>query len=130
MSEVAQTFLKRWHEIVAARDKTALPEVISEQACFRSPFFFAPQHGRDYMATVLSTVMDVLHDFEYHREFVDGQNLALEFSATVGDLSVKGIDLIALDDEGLIAELEVFLRPMNGLQAAGKEMMRRLTGGD
>jgi len=45
---------------------------------------------------------------------------------TNADLSVKGIDLIRLDDDGLIVEFEVFIRPANGLQALGEAMARRL----
>ena len=130
MSEIARDFLERWHGIIAERNAAALPEIIAEDASFRSPFFFAPQEGREYMVNVLSAVIQVLEDFTYHRELVDGSTLALEFSARVGELSVKGIDLIELDANGRVAELEVFIRPMNGLQAVGKEMMQRLTGAD
>jgi hypothetical protein len=44
----------------------------------------------------------------------------------VGDLSLKGIDLIELDQDGLIIKFEVFIRPANGLQALGEVMARRL----
>lgn len=37
------------------------------------------------------------------------------------------IDLIELNEEGLIQELEVFIRPANGLLALGEEMRRRLS---
>jgi hypothetical protein len=50
----------------------------------------------------------------------------LEFSARVGDLSLKGIDLIRFNDKERIQEFEVFIRPANGLQALGEEMKKRL----
>ena len=77
-------------------------------------------------ALILTTVSEVFQDFTYHREIVGDNNWALEFSARVGDLPLKGIDLIRLDDDGLIAELEVFVRPYNGLRALGVAMARRL----
>jgi hypothetical protein len=41
---------------------------------------------------------------------------------------LKGIDLIHFDDNGLITEFEVMVRPATGLQALGQEMARRLAG--
>ncbi len=118
--------LDRWHGIVANRDKMELQAMLAEDVVFRSPFAWRPYQGRQAAWLILSTVMEVFQDFAYHRELVVGLDWALEFSARVGDLSVKGIDLIRLDDEGRIVEFEVFIRPANGLQALGAEMARRL----
>jgi hypothetical protein len=70
----------------------------------------------------------VLENFAYHRELAsaDGLSIVLEFSATVNGKELKGIDLIRFDEEGRIAEIEVMVRPMSGLQALGEEMARRV----
>ena len=39
---------------------------------------------------------------------------------------LKGIDIIRFDEQGLITEFEVMIRPLNGLQALGAEMGARL----
>ena len=39
---------------------------------------------------------------------------------------LKGIDQIRFDDEGLIVDFEVMIRPLNALQALGAEMGARL----
>lgn len=101
--------------------------MLDENVVFHSPFLWRPYHGRQAAWLILSTVSDVFQDFAYHRELVDGNDWALEFSARVGDLSLKGIDLIRLNDNGLIAEFEVFIRPANSLQALGEVMARRLS---
>jgi len=70
----------------------------------------------------------VFEDFTYHRQFAsaDSQSVVLEFSARVGDKSLKGVDLIQFDADGLITDFEVMVRPVNGLQALGAEMGARL----
>ncbi len=118
--------LERWHNIVFRRDTQDLQAMLAENVVFYSPFLWKPYHGREAAWLILATVSEVFQDFAYHRELVDDRDWALEFSARVGDLSVKGIDLIRLDDDGLISEFEVFIRPANGLQALGAEMARRL----
>ena len=77
---------------------------------------------------MLATAASVFEDFRYHRQFVDGNDVGLEFSARIGPTELKGIDLIHFDDGGLITEFEVMVRPASGLQALGMEMARRLAG--
>lgn len=118
--------LAAWHVIVAERDFAALPALLAPEIVFRSPFAHTPYTGVDKVAALLSTVALVFGDFTYHREFVAGDSAALEFSARVGDLALKGIDLIRFDGEGKIVEFEVMIRPANALMALGQEMGRRL----
>lgn len=121
------THLDRWHQIVSKRDLQELQAMLDENVVFYSPFLWKPYRGRQAVWLILSTVSEVFEDFTYQRELVDGNDWALEFSARVGELSVKGIDLIRINDQGLIIEFEVFIRPANGLQALGEAMSRRLT---
>jgi len=120
--------LDHWHHIVFNRDLAALQEFLAEDVVFHSPYVWRPYHGRQAAWLILSTVLDVFQEFTYHRELIDGDNWALEFSARVGERSLKGIDLIRFDGDGRIIEFEVFVRPFNGLQALGEEMARRLAG--
>ena len=119
-------FLARWHAMIESGDSRALPEMLAEDVVFRSPFAFTPYRGRHAVAALLQTVIQVFGDFRYHRQFVAGDSAALEFSASVGDLSLKGIDLIRLDADGRIVEFEVMIRPANALLALGEEMGKRL----
>lgn len=124
----AATSLARWHEMVARRDLSALPDIVHADATFRSPMAFKPYQSAEAVTLILRTVMTVFDDFEYHREFVseDGRGVVLEFSARVGEKRLKGVDIIAFDADGLIIDFEVMVRPANGLQALGAEMGARL----
>ncbi len=75
---------------------------------------------------ILSTVATVFEEFAYVREIIDGNTWALEFEAKIGELKLRGVDLIALNDEGKILDFEVMIRPANGLQALGMEMTKKL----
>ncbi len=123
-----QATIKSWHAMVASRDLGALHEIIHPDATFRSPVAHTPYQGRDALTLALSTVINVFEDFTYHREFFtdDGKNATLEFSAHVGGKQLKGVDLIKFDDDGLIVEFEVMIRPASGLMALGEEMGKRV----
>lgn len=118
--------LDLWHDVVLNRRLEILGDLLAPDVEFRSPFVWRPTYGRYPTFVILSTVTEVFRDFAYDRELVTDDVWALEFSAAVGELSVKGIDLIELNNEGLIQSLEVFIRPANGLLALGEEMQRRL----
>lgn len=126
MERQIDEFLARWHAMIDAGDLSALSELLAQDVEFRSPFAFTPYRGQAAVAALLQTVAQVFQDFRYHRQFVAGDSMALEFSAAVGKLSLKGIDLIRLAEDGRIVEFEVMIRPANALMALGEEMGRRL----
>lgn len=119
--------LAAWHRAIAARDAGALPP-IRPDAVFRSPVVYKPYHSAEAVQLVLRTAVNVFENFTYQRELAtaDGLSVVLEFSATVNGKELKGIDLIRFDEDGRIAEIEVMVRPMTGLQALGEEMARRV----
>jgi hypothetical protein len=127
-SEGAENSLMRWHELVAARDLSTLPELIHADAVFRSPVAHTPYQGREALVLALSTVINVFENFTYHREFAteEGRDVVLEFSAEVGGKKLKGADFIKFNEDGLIIEFEVMIRPASGLMALGQEMGARI----
>lgn len=124
----AQQSLAIWHDMVASRDLSRLGEIVHPDAVFRSPVAHTPYPSAAALTLALTTVMKVFETFNYHREFVsvDGESVVLEFSATVNQKSLKGIDMIRFDRNGKIVEFEVMVRPLSGLQALGEEMGKRI----
>jgi len=122
----SNTNLQRWHDVIFKQDFDLLQELLDENVEFHSPTVWKPKLGRDVTAYILQMITDIFEDFEYHRQWVDGNNFALEFSATVDGKKLKGIDLIRWNDEGKIEHFEVMLRPINGLQLVFEKMTQRL----
>jgi hypothetical protein len=120
--------LEKWHTMVESGDLSALSSIVHPDAVFRSPMAFKPYAPAPALLMALQTVVTIFRDFTYHRQFSseDGLNVVLEFSATVEDKQLKGIDMIRFDEEGRIVEFEVMIRPFNALQALGAQMGARL----
>ncbi|MGU7774614.1 nuclear transport factor 2 family protein [Burkholderia sp. MR1-5-21] len=120
--------LDAWHSMIERNDLSTLESIVHPDAEFRSPMAFGPYGPAPALLMALRTVITILKDFTYHREFAsaDGMSVVLEFSATVGDKQLKGIDMIRFDADGRIVEFEVMIRPLNALQALGAEMGARL----
>ena len=118
--------LARWHRFVSEQDMQALSEALADDVLFRSPFLWKPKEGKATAMLYLSSAVRVLEDFTYHRQFVGDNAVVLEFSAHVGSLSVKGVDIIQFNDAGQITDFEVMVRSANGLQALGAAMAQQL----
>ncbi len=114
--------------MITSKSLKALPDLLDANAVFRSPMAYKPYQGAQMVNVILNTVIQVFENFAYHRQLVsaDGQSAVLEFSATVGDRQLKGIDMVQFNAEGKIVDFEVMIRPMSGLQALGDEMGKRL----
>lgn len=127
LSEAARRTVETWHRFVATGDGALLAPLLADDVVFRSPVVHSPIPGRRATLLVLITVVTIFEEFQYHREFVAGPSDAgLEFSAKVGPWQLKGIDLIAFNDAGLITEFEVLIRPLKALQALGEAMTARI----
>ncbi len=120
--------LKLWHNMIETGDLSALPTIVAPDAQFRSPTGFKPYQSADAVVLILNTVIQVFENFEYHRQFAgaNGRQVVLEFSANIGDKSLKGIDMVEFDEDGKIVDFEVMVRPASGLAALAAEMGKRL----
>jgi len=126
MDQIAHRGVARWHDCVARRDFAALRDLLADDVRFHSPFLWRPKEGKAVTAAYLTAAMQVLGNFAYHRELVDGTTAMLEFSAEVGEFSLKGIDIIRFGADGRIAEFEVMVRPFKGLTALAEAMQKQL----
>jgi SnoaL-like domain len=108
------------------KDLEAMTETLREDVVLHSPILFRGFEGRDVVIQVLAHVAATLEDFTYTDELADDGVVVLRFKARVGDRELEGIDFLELDEEGRVAELTVFMRPMSALTRFNEQMAARL----
>ncbi|MGD9862485.1 MAG: nuclear transport factor 2 family protein [Pseudodonghicola sp.] len=113
-------------EIIASGDHDKFAEVLAEDVRFLPPTYWATWTGRAPVAAVLGHVGQVFTDFRYRRVMGAGRDWALEFQCKVEGLDAVGVDLITLDDDGLIALFEVVMRPLKTVGALREAMNARV----
>lgn len=111
---------------VEAKDLEAATATLREDVVLHSPILFRGFEGRDVVMQVLTHVAATLEDFRYTDELADDRTVVLRFKARVGDRELEGIDFLELDEDGQVAELTVFMRPMSALTAFNEQMAARL----
>ena len=133
-----RTTIERWHE--ALRGESAFEDLLHEDCVFWSPVLFRPMEGRDLTALYLRAAYQVFpgdgadatdstdgpSGFRYTKRVLDGNHAVLEFETTMDGVSVNGVDIITCDDDGLITEFKVMLRPRKAVEKVQAQMAAML----
>lgn len=118
--------LFQWHQFVKTPKAEILDAILAENVRFHSPFVWKPKDGKMMTTAILMTVTEIFENFRYVREIYGKTDFCLEFEANIGELTLRGVDLIALDNDGKIVDFEVLIRPANALQKLGEKVGKKL----
>ena len=113
-----------FREAVEAGDFDAVEALLAEDVVFTSPVVFKPYPGTAITAAILRGVVGDFVDFRFVREINDpgGRDHALVFTARVGDREITGCDFLRVNEDGLIDDFMVMVRPLSGAQALAEAM--------
>jgi hypothetical protein len=110
--------LSPFRRAVESKDFGRIIETLAPDVEFRSPAVFAPYEGREQVGALLRVVGTVLAPaLVYQWQAIDGDREVLCFKSAVGDREVEGVDLVRYNDDGLVTELVVMMRPLSALVA-------------
>ena len=109
-----------------AKDVELMTKALREDVVLHSPILFRGFEGREIVGQVLTHVAATLEDLTYVDELADERTVCLRFKARVGDRELEGIDFLELDEDGRVAELTVFMRPLSAINTFNEQMKTRL----
>jgi SnoaL-like domain len=113
-----------FRKAIEDRDEAAIQAMLADAVVFTSPVAFKPYVGKPITAAILHGVLRVFEDFRYVREIHDsnGRDHAFVFEATVAGKKVNGCDFLHFNDDGLIDDFMVMVRPLSGATALSEAM--------
>ena len=111
----------RAHDVGAAARDLA-PDVV-----MRNPATDDPVTGSEAVAAALRAVEAACDEFRHTHLLVDasssgGPLFGLVFEARIGDATLRGVDLLELDEQDRIKTFTVVARPIASLMALGARM--------
>ena len=143
--------IARWHDHLRGRLDGGLDAILHPDVVFLSPIVFTPQEGREITKLYLTAAGGTLGGepdepaaggssgeadgqagggFRYTTEIRQGHAAMLEFETQIDGKYVNGVDIITCDDDGMIVEFKVMIRPLqaiNLVHAQMKAMLERLS---
>ena len=148
MSSIAKDGLARWHGIVGKMTPETLDAMLADDVVFHSPVVHTPQEGKALTKLYLMAAFNVFpgdaaagegkvsaepaslskaeSKFRYVREVVGDRDAVLEFVTEIEGISVNGVDMIRWNDDGLIEDFKVMIRPLKAIQKIHAQMGRML----
>lgn len=132
-----------WHRYLAGRLDGGLDSLLREDCVFYSPIVFTAQNGREvtklYLAAAAGTIGGGALDqeqraavessgggFRYSKQILHGHHAMLEFETTMEGKYVNGVDIITCDDQAMITEFKVMIRPLQAINLVHQQMMAML----
>ncbi|RLV04630.1 serine/arginine repetitive matrix protein 1 [Streptomyces griseocarneus] len=130
------TTADRFRTAIDNRDLTALDALFTEDVRFYSPVKFTPFEGKPLVLGLFGVLLRTFEDFRYigrhdgtsetGTDGTEAPSAVLLFRATVDGKQIHGMDLLHLDDEGLIKEFTVMVRPQSAVRALGEAVFAGL----
>ena len=111
--------MRELREAIEERDLDSVADLLSEDVVLLTPAVHAPYRGRSQVKALIGTVFQVLDDLRYTRlrGAAGSPDQLPVLRGRVGDRRLEARDFIHVDDDGLIDELYVTVRPLAGLLA-------------
>lgn len=115
---------EKWHAYMNTPSASQLDTMLHEDCCFISPVVFTPQKGKDMTKKYLLAAGIVFADskFRYISEIMGDNRMVLEFEAEIDGKYVNGVDIIDFDDDQLITQFKVMVRPLQAVNMLWQKM--------
>ncbi len=116
-----------FRKAVEERDEAGIAALLADDVVFTSPVAFKPYVGKPLTAAILRGVLRVFEDFHYVREIHDsnGRDHAFVFETKISGVpgvNLTGCDFLHFNDQGLIDDFMVMVRPLSGATALSEAM--------
>ena len=129
--------MDKWYAHLRRELDGGFDALLHPDCVFLSPVVFTPQEGREITKVYLSAAGGTLGgdsdvetkatssgsgEFGYIKTILQGHHAMLEFETTVAGKYVNGVDIITCDDDGMITEFKVMMRPLQAVNAVHAQM--------
>ncbi len=127
-----------WHLQLRGDLPGGFDALLHDDCVFLSPIVYTPQEGRQltelYLTAAGGTLGGETDDtkasaggsFRYVKQILQGNEAMLEFETSVGGKYVNGVDIITCDDDAMITEFKVMIRPLQAINIMHEQMRAML----
>ena len=114
--------IKNFFIAIKSNNVDELKTILDQNVVFKPPTYWKEWQGREVVARILTHVGSVFKNLEYKRVLCNSSDYFLEFSCNIGELDATGVDMITINEQGLIKNFEVVMRPYKSVGELRKSM--------
>ena len=114
-ADTAAETRRRIRAAMERRDHAAVVSLLTPDVAFHSPIISTAFEGRQAVGDVIAGVIDTFGDLHYTAEASEGDLQILSFRARVRGRDIEAVDLLRVNDAGLVYDITVLIRPLAGL---------------
>ena len=114
--------IERFFTAIKSNNVYELKPFLDQNVVFKPPTYWKQWQGKEVVARILTHVGSVFKNLKYKRVLCNNSDYFLEFSCNIGQLDATGVDMITLNDHGLIESFEVVMRPYKSVGQLRKSM--------
>ncbi len=106
------THVADYFKALANKDTNGIIPHLSEDIVLHGPIFPDPTVGKEAVVQILGGFLATIDSLEVNLSFASDRDVAVFFSFTCNEITVKGNEHLHLDENGLIDHIEVAWRPL------------------
>ena len=100
--------LERW-------DTTAIADALADDVLIHVAVHDQPMRGKEIAGFLFGVLAEELGAVTVTDEILEGDTAVVLFETSIGEHTAQGLNVVRLDDAGVIRELTVFFRPLAAL---------------
>lgn len=98
-----------------ARDSDRVLALVSETVVLHTSAAAEPVVGKAHVKKILDFLLEAFEGLTYVAEHAGDEGVVLLCSGAVGGVPADGVQVLTLDEDGLISEFRDFVRPLPAL---------------
>ena len=114
--------IENFFNAIKSKNVNELESILDQNVVFKPPTYWKQWQGKEVVARILTHVGSVFKNLEYKRVLCNNSDYFLEFTCNIGQLDATGVDMITLNERGLIDNFEVVMRPYKSVGELRKTM--------
>lgn len=137
--------MENWELHLKGQLEGGLDSILHPDVVFLSPIVFSPQKGIDITKLYLGAAGGTLGGddvpstsdqdesansgsgkFGYNKKILQGNQAMLEFETSIEGKYVNGVDIITCDNDAMITEFKVMIRPLQAINLVHAQMKAML----
>ena len=121
--------MQEFADALASKDLDRYSQWFADDMRLYTPVHEEPSVSKQAACQILPIVFSLFENFHYLDVFTGQQTHALIFRAEVSGIPLEGVDYLRTDDNGLVTEFSVTMRPLKAITALSKAIGAKMQEG-